>query len=1065
MNSPSPAKTAPFLARDNEVAVIEDAVRGLKQGQGSVLFFCGEPGIGKSTLARWASEFAQSQGLPTYWGFAWEAGGAPSYWPWTQLLRSFLNQNQSKDHRFSALSQILPELTPDQDHPEPNIKAEQARFRLMEAVRKVMSETSRGQPMVLVLEDLHACDNDSLQLLQFVVQHIQSMPILLIGTYRDTEARLSDHTQPLLRAARHARVLPLACLTRGEIREFLTRSTGEAPSDKQVSQLWSATEGNPLFMFELVGMLSRQETASSFVASLPGSLQQVIYHHLETLPDDAFQILEHASVIGREFDLTEVASLVHCETEDLNLKLQPAITADIIKPIEHRRYRFFHIFYRDVLYAALNSADLMQMHRKMAELLQRQVEAGQMERLSEWARHLDASGSKYRKQAVAAWRQAAQHARSRLAFEDAASSMSKALNSFGAGPDADPAERCELMIELAQLTLEKGSIEEGQVLCQDAFLLARTLEHAELAANAALTYGSVFVIANVDSNLISHLQEALANLPSESTGTRAKVMGRLAAALQPAKRPDVPMNMAREAIALARSTGDEMVLYSTLRSAISALMDFAPADERAALNREYASMAEKTGDATGHFRAFLRLTIDACELGDRHLMDESIENSQQIANRIGLPHYLWRVAAMRAMRSMLQGKFQQAESLIQEAENLAKEAQDSGAELTIPIQRFALQHGLPANNKRSSDQAAQYLMGIIERRPSLAPFIKPILANHLQSQGEAAHARAMCTPDVIKAAFTSGDRCSAQAIGKYALHCDDQQLAQSAYENLLPSSGRCGNLGTMGSVWIGPIDETLGELASAAGEISDARSHFHNALKTAESMGAIPSVIRIHHCLMKLEHDSADNARAKFHQEQIAHLQNQLESHLPEHELSEQSIRTHHFLKLTLEGEFWKIEYRSQTTLIKNSKGMQMLAKLVAQPGHQFHVLDLSSPGNTLTTKPDDAIPLLDEKARDDYRQRLKAIDHALEESEALNDIGRSEALREEKDFLTNEISRAFGLGGRARPGKSAAEKARVNVQRRLRDAINRITTQLPEAGNYLNNTVKTGSFCSYTEM
>ena len=94
------------------------------------------------------------------------------------------------------------------------------------------------------------------------------------------------------------------------------------------------------------------------------------------------------------------------------------------------------------------------------------------------------------------------------------------------------------------------------------------------------------------------------------------------------------MAMAREAIALARTTGDEKALYETLKSAISALMDFAPAKERAALNQEYAGLAQSSHDSSGEFRARMRLTMDAAELGDPQLLDESVQTCARIAARM-----------------------------------------------------------------------------------------------------------------------------------------------------------------------------------------------------------------------------------------------------------------------------------------------------------------------------------------------------------------------------------------------------------------------------------------------
>jgi hypothetical protein len=95
----------------------------------------------------------------------------------------------------------------------------------------------------------------------------------------------------------------------------------------------------------------------------------------------------------------------------------------------------------------------------------------------------------------------------------------------------------------------------------------------------------------------------------------------------------------------------------------------------------------------------------------------------------------------------------------------------------------------------------------------------------------------------------------------------------------------------------------------------------------------------------------------------------------------------------------------------------------------------------------------------------VRALREEMDEAEELGDRSRIDDLRQEFDFISGELSRAYGLGGRERPQGKAAERARVNVRRRIKDAIERIEEQLPGAGRYLENTVKTGSYCRYSPM
>jgi hypothetical protein len=169
------------------------------------------------------------------------------------------------------------------------------------------------------------------------------------------------------------------------------------------------------------------------------------------------------------------------------------------------------------------------------------------------------------------------------------------------------------------------------------------------------------------------------------------------------------------------------------------------------------------------------------------------------------------------------------------------------------------------------------------------------------------------------------------------------------------------------------------------------------------------------------------------------------------------------YFHLSPEGDVWVCECEGTAFRLRDSRGMQMLARLIAVPGKEIHVLDLigaASSGQPVDSG--DCGEALDERGRREYRRRLESLREQLEEAESHHDLARAEAAREEIEHLTAELSRAFGLGGRARRQGSNVERARVNVQRRLKHALERIAQECPAAGKHLNWAIRTGSFCSY---
>jgi len=164
--------------------------------------------------------------------------------------------------------------------------------------------------------------------------------------------------------------------------------------------------------------------------------------------------------------------------------------------------------------------------------------------------------------------------------------------------------------------------------------------------------------------------------------------------------------------------------------------------------------------------------------------------------------------------------------------------------------------------------------------------------------------------------------------------------------------------------------------------------------------------------------------------------------------------------ELTREGEVWSVTHQGRTVRLKHSRGLEILDLLVRNPGREFHVLDLGAPGGTVDVG--DAGEVLDATAREAYRRRVRDLEEELSEAEGWADTGRSERLRAELEFLQGALAEAVGLGQRSRRSGDAGERARVNVQKRLRGVIRRIADELPALGRHLDREIETGQLVTY---
>jgi TolB-like protein len=157
-------------------------------------------------------------------------------------------------------------------------------------------------------------------------------------------------------------------------------------------------------------------------------------------------------------------------------------------------------------------------------------------------------------------------------------------------------------------------------------------------------------------------------------------------------------------------------------------------------------------------------------------------------------------------------------------------------------------------------------------------------------------------------------------------------------------------------------------------------------------------------------------------------------------------------------GDTWLLAFDGLSVQLTAQKGFSDIARLLRQPGVEMHCLELAG----RPAEPNKDAPVLDARATREVRERLRELQHEVEEADAAHDLGRAERAREELDRIVEVMAGALGLGGRSRALGSAAERARSAVTWRIRSAIKKIAKAHPRLGRHLENSVRTGTFCVY---
>jgi class 3 adenylate cyclase len=385
-----------FFGRSAEREQLLSAVKNAIAANRETVFLAGEPGIGKTSLARRIAQDAQELGVSVLYGRCDEDLGEP-YRPFTEALSHFVVHceeallAQHTTEHGGALLEVVPALGRRVPGLEPagGGDAEAERRRLFEAVDGLLVLASADTGLLLVIDDLHWAHKATLQLLRHVVASPELRKVAVVGAYRDSEVRpggpLSDTLASMRREANGIR-FNLRGLEDFEIVEIMERIAGHQMDEVGWSlarSIGRETDGNPFFITEMLRHLleagliredgaGRWEVAVDlYEKGLPGSIREVVGQRVDRLGDDMRRLLSLASVIGEEFELALLAQVAEMDEDRVLDLVEQATQAGLIAEVEGavERFRFVHALTQRTLYKDMGAARRTRAHRKVGEAL------------------------------------------------------------------------------------------------------------------------------------------------------------------------------------------------------------------------------------------------------------------------------------------------------------------------------------------------------------------------------------------------------------------------------------------------------------------------------------------------------------------------------------------------------------------------------------------------------------------------------------------------------------------------------------------------------------------------
>jgi DNA-binding SARP family transcriptional activator len=867
LRAPAPAATSStrhaagtFVAREWELATLEAGLADAEAGRGRLFLLVGEAGIGKSRLADEFAARAKERRAIILWGRCWEAGGAPAYWPWVQSLRTYLRNRAPETLRTELrgtapdLAQLLPELAdfyPD-PQPQPTLDPDSARFRLFESVAAFLRSAARERTLVLVLDDLHVADEPSLLLLRFLAGELAEIPAVVVGTYREEEAVEDEPVATSLSELRRlpCRHIQLGGLSAEHVATYIELSTGITPPERLVRAIHAETEGNPLFVGEVVRLLAAEGRLSEapepgWRLQIPPGLHDVIARRLRGLSKECRRLLTLASVLGREFSLAALERVADSTEDELLEVLDEAFAARVLADVPGAvgRVRFSHARVRDALYDDISVARRAQIHRRIGETLEDLYGADPEPHLAELAHHFFLAGPRGDvDKTIDYTRRAGDHAVALLAYEEAVRHYQMALRAFERRATKDESERGELLLALGDAQARSGDTPGSKQSFRDAADLPGAPNRPDQLARAALGYGGriVWEVFRDDEYLVPLLERALAALGKDDSPLRVMLLARLAGGpLRDAgSPPERRAALSRDALEMARRLDDPPTLAYALAGYIPANHSPDHTHEQLALATELVQIAMEVGDLERAVEGHEAASGAWLELGEMSNAKAALEAMAKLADELRQPSQTWYVAEQRAHLALVEGRLEDADRLIHEALELGEPTHRWSARVAYAMQLYLLRR-----HQGRLDVVGETLESHkrhFEFRPY--PVFDCLLARFYDELGREEEARArfeaLASDDFAGIPFNEEWLLSLSLLAETASSLGDARPAKVLYGKLLPYADRIA-VG-IPEISVGAVSRYLGLLASTIGRPQDAAGHFENALQTNERIGARP---------------------------------------------------------------------------------------------------------------------------------------------------------------------------------------------------------------------------------
>lgn len=828
-----PPHRQPFVDRAPELQVLQSTLAAAASSNAQLVLISGDPGIGKTALVERFSERASRRGFAVLVGRNREDVGAPPFWPWTQVLRTWrgdesfdvAGSSADEEKEFAALNRTSPSA---------------ARFEIYRSISSSIREITQLTPLLLLMEDIHRADLPSLFALEFVLDDLRDARLMALATYRDAgisyDSRHADAIGALAQSAA-TRSLNLSGLRIQGVRRLISNTHPKEQVPKRfIDDLFARTRGNPLFLRKLLDLIPSPCSNWDRPLPVPRSLRDAIDAQLRSLPATCLEMLQRAATLGPEVRVAVLAEMSSETPETCLRTLEPAFRSRLVECVSPAVIRFAHGLLWEIVYGRVPAHARCQLHSSAGRALEAIHKSIPGSMAGELAHHFAEGLAPER--AFTFSLAAAEWCGSRTAYAEAAVHLRSAL--AASTEMSNTASRVDLLIQLGEHELRAGNRGAGRGALIRAAREAGAAGDNEGIARAALALApNVLSIEAgvVDLELIDLLEEALLALPPESSSLRARVMARLSIALVWTGETSRRSQLASDALSLSERAQDHLTRPEALLARHSLLCTPEARPERSSLISELAEITDAEALPESRLMAILLRITFLLEEGDLASLGREVRRFRTLAVKLRQPHFLWYLDLFSAMRSLLRGDFHDAGLSIRTLHDKGQRIQDAnlwncfGCHSAVQLWEFD-----------QTIRALKIVSDFVTRFPRFDTWRagKIFLETEANRLDEARPQYDLLTAGNLQNLIPNENwRMTLNFLARAAIRLEDREGARSLYDALAPGAGTMAQIGYAVVCWA-PQDRELGVLASFLDQHEIARNHFLAATSLCEQLGARP---------------------------------------------------------------------------------------------------------------------------------------------------------------------------------------------------------------------------------